>query len=149
MSSSKKNWPVKGFLQQVFVRVYRLEMQSVMLVFLAHLCDKCCPSDLLSGSTHLPPFPVWISINLYMQCVREGVWGSGPQTDKHRPFTENFFSWWHFALPSMSLIFLRYCSSPLGLLGKQLMLIRMKTERYVKIVGHWVLSMRLMSSLYW
>ncbi len=40
-----------------------------------------------------------------------GVWGSGPQTDKHLSqslVTGQFFSRWrHFALPSMSLIFLR------------------------------------------
>jgi hypothetical protein len=43
--------------------------------------------NLLSGSTLPPPlFPVLISI-LYtrIQCVREGVCGSGPQTDEHLP----------------------------------------------------------------
>ncbi len=37
-----------------------------------------------------------------------GVWGSGPQTEKHRPqrpLQINFFIWRHFALPSMSLSF--------------------------------------------
>jgi hypothetical protein len=43
-------------------------------------------------------------------CVRGGVWGSVPQTDKHlrqNPFICQFFRWRHFALPSMSLIFQR------------------------------------------
>ncbi len=34
---------------------------------------------------HLPPFPVWISTGLFIQCVKGGGGGSGPQTDKHRP----------------------------------------------------------------
>jgi hypothetical protein len=29
----------KGALRQVFIRVYRLEIQSVMLVFSTHLCE--------------------------------------------------------------------------------------------------------------
>ncbi len=39
-----------------------------------------------------------------------GVWGSGPQTDKHlpqSPFIGQFFRGRHFALPSVSFIFLR------------------------------------------
>jgi hypothetical protein len=70
---------------------------------------NCCPSNLLSGST-LPPSPLPY-VNKYTvcrQCVRGGgVWGSGPQTDKHllqSPITGRFF-----LLPSMSLIFLCNC----------------------------------------
>ncbi len=38
MSSSKKlTW--KGTLRQVFIKVYRLEIQSVMLVFSTQLCE--------------------------------------------------------------------------------------------------------------
>jgi hypothetical protein len=33
-----KNLTCKGTLRQVFIRVYRLEIQSVMLVFLTQLC---------------------------------------------------------------------------------------------------------------
>ncbi len=43
----------KGTLRQVFIRVYRLEIQSVMLVF-----STCCPSSLLSGSLSPPPLAV-------------------------------------------------------------------------------------------
>jgi hypothetical protein len=42
------------------------------------------------------------------------VWGSGPQTDKHlpqSPFTGRFLLMTHFALSSMSLIFLRLAVS--------------------------------------
>ncbi len=55
-------------------------------------------------------FPGWISI----VCTRiQYVWGGGmgfwPHAYKHLPqshFTGPFFRWQHFALPSMSLIFL-------------------------------------------
>ncbi len=48
-------------LRQVFLRVYRLEIQSVMLFFFRPSFVNCCPSNLFSGST-LSPFSVWISI---------------------------------------------------------------------------------------
>jgi hypothetical protein len=46
-----KKLTCKGTLRQVFIRVYRLEIQSVMLVY-----SNYCPSYLLSSSP--PPFPV-------------------------------------------------------------------------------------------
>ncbi len=53
----------KGTLRQVFIRVYRLEIESVMLVFSTQLRELTSPSHLLSVSTFPPyPFPVWISI---------------------------------------------------------------------------------------
>ena len=48
-----KKLTCKGTSRQVFMRVYRLEIQSVMLVFQPSL--NYCPSNLLSGSP--PPFP--------------------------------------------------------------------------------------------
>ncbi len=68
-----------------------------MLVFSTRLCELL-PSPLLSGST-LPPSPlpcvhIYYTIYTYTQCVRGGVWGSGPQIDKHlpqSPFTKQFF----------------------------------------------------------
>jgi hypothetical protein len=48
----------KGTSRQVFIRVYRLEIQSVMLVFRPSFLN-CCPSNLLSGSPPPPPsFPL-------------------------------------------------------------------------------------------
>jgi hypothetical protein len=43
----------------VFNRDYRLEIQSVMLVFLTQLCELLSLSNVLSGSfpPTLPPFP--------------------------------------------------------------------------------------------
>ncbi len=54
----------KWTLRPVFIRVYRMEIQSVMLVFSTQLCELL---------PHLSLFPVWISI-LYtrIQCVRGG-----------------------------------------------------------------------------
>ncbi len=51
----------------MFIRIYRLEMQSVMSVFRLSFVN-CCPSNLLSGS--IPPFPVWISILVYTSTHR-------------------------------------------------------------------------------
>ncbi len=45
-----KNFTCKGTLRQVFLRAYRLEIQSVMLVFSTQLCERC-PSNILSGLT--------------------------------------------------------------------------------------------------
>ncbi len=101
--TTKKNVAIwkktcKGNLRQVlFIRVYRLEIQSVMLYF-RPIFVNCCPSNLPSGST-LPPPSVWISTytvyTLHVYSVLErGVWGSGPQTDKHlpqSPFTGSLF----------------------------------------------------------
>jgi hypothetical protein len=73
-------------LQQVFIRVYRLEMQSVMLVFSAQLCEL----------VHSPPPPCVIKYTVYTFTVCKGgrVWVSGLQTDKYlpqSPFTGQFF----------------------------------------------------------
>ncbi len=52
-----KNWPITGPLRQVFIRVYRLEIQSVMLVFSTHLCELLALQPSLwfnSPPPHLP-----------------------------------------------------------------------------------------------
>jgi hypothetical protein len=57
-------------LRQVFIRVFRLEIQSVMLIFSTQNCN------LLSGSTlnPPPPFPV-LKYSIYRQFVAERGWG--------------------------------------------------------------------------
>jgi hypothetical protein len=66
MSSSKKKLTCKGTLRQVFIRVYRLAIQSDMLVFSTQFCELL---RLLSGSTLSPPLP----------CVKvQYVAGRGP-----------------------------------------------------------------------
>ncbi len=75
------------------------------------VCTVLCgrPSRLLSVWT-LPHFPGWISI-LYTRIQNVGgVWGSGLTQINTCPkvtLQVTFFRWQHFALPSMSLIFLR------------------------------------------
>ncbi len=65
-------------LNVVFTSVYRLEIQSVMLVFSTSFVN-CCPSyctSLWLALSPSPPFPVWLSI-LYkrIQCVKGGEYG--------------------------------------------------------------------------
>ncbi len=108
--SSFRKMTCEGTLRQVFIRVYRLEIQSVMLVLSTQICELCL-SPLLPSST-LPPLPVWISI-LYprIQCVRGELWGSGPNTCRKVPLQVNVFIWRHFALSSMNLIILHVTPS--------------------------------------
>ncbi len=95
----------KGTLRQVFIRVYR---QSCWYFWPSFV--NCCPFNLIFYST-LPPLPcVKYTVYTYTVCKGGEYGGSGPQTDKHlpeSPFTGQFFIWWHYALSSMSLIFLR------------------------------------------
>ena len=70
-----KKMTCKGLLRQVAIRVYRLEILSVLLVFSTQFFELLPLSRI--------------------QCVRGAeVWGSGPQTYKHlsqSPFTGQFF----------------------------------------------------------
>ncbi len=100
MLLSKKSG-LKGTLRQVFIRVYRLEINSVLLVFRRSFMNYCT-SNLLSGSTlPPPPFPVRISkytLNTYT--VRKG----GPGRYIHAAkslYRSILFRWRHFALPSL------------------------------------------------
>ncbi len=65
-----------GTLQQMFIRVYRLEVQSVMLVFSIQLCELL-PPNLLTGSTLNISLCEYIYLYTRIRCVR-GVCGSGP-----------------------------------------------------------------------
>jgi hypothetical protein len=57
----------------VFNRVYRLEIQLVMLVFSTPVVNNR-PSNLLTGSSTPLPFPVWIStmVHVFIQCIKGG-----------------------------------------------------------------------------
>jgi hypothetical protein len=70
MSSSKK-LTCKATLRQVFPRVYRLEIKSVMLVFSTQLYDLLPLSSSLW--LPLPPFPV-SKYSIIRQCVAGRVW---------------------------------------------------------------------------
>ncbi len=95
-----------------------------MLVFSTQLCDlytlPCCPSPLLSGST-LPSSPPLTyvkkyTVDKYTMCkgARHEILGLRQiNTCRKVPLQVNFFKWRHFALLSMSLIFLRVKLIPL------------------------------------
>jgi hypothetical protein len=78
---SIKKLTCEGTLRQVFIRVYRLEMQSDIIS--TQLCDLLPLSGSIS-SVPSPPFPV---VNKCVCVGGGGVWGSGPQTDEHLPLS--------------------------------------------------------------
>jgi hypothetical protein len=100
-----KKLACKGTSRQMFIRVCRLEIQSVMLVFSTQLCE------LLPLWVNSPPLSVWISIlYTHIQCVRGGYGVLGLRqinTCRKVPLQVNFVRWRHIALLSISLIFLR------------------------------------------
>ncbi len=71
--SPSKNLPCKGPLRQLFIRVNRLEIQSVMLVFSTQLVNSC-PSLWFNSPQPPHPFPVCISIlyTCYTVCKEGG-----------------------------------------------------------------------------
>ncbi len=80
----------------MFIRVYRLEVPSVMLVFSTQLCV----APLTISLVHLPPPSLceYVQLYMYIYCtVCKGGGGSIVQTDKHLPqksfFTGQFFRW--------------------------------------------------------
>ncbi len=106
-----KNWPAKGL---VFCGRYLSEFVDWRYSQSFWYFRPSWTVAPLTFSLDFPPpppsFPVWISV-LYsrIQCVRGGYGVLGLWEDKHlsqSPFTGQFFRWRHFALPSMSLIFL-------------------------------------------
>ncbi len=64
----------KGTLRQVFIRVFRLEIQSAMLVYSTQLCELLPLQPSLWFNS--PPFPVWISIlyTIHVYSVGGGGW---------------------------------------------------------------------------
>ncbi len=86
--SSSKNFTCKGTLRQVFIRVYRLEIQSVMLVFSIQFC-KLLPIYLLSGSS--PPRP---HVSKYSTVYTDSMWlgGGGGDESCWRPYSAGV---WH------------------------------------------------------
>jgi hypothetical protein len=90
-----KKFTCKGTWRQVFIRVYGLVIQSVMLVFLTQLCELL---PLLHFFWFAPPSLCEKNKYTRIQCVRVGICGviegRGPQTDKHlpqSPFTGKIF----------------------------------------------------------
>ncbi len=100
----------------MFIKVYRLERRSVMLVFSTQLCELLPLSPFLFQPPPPTTFPVWISI-LNKHILYVGVYGvlglRQINTCRKVPliFLINIFRWKQFALPSVSLIFLRLAAS--------------------------------------
>ncbi len=81
----------------MFNRVYRLEIQLAMLVFLTGFVTYCL-SNLLVGLLSPPPFPC---VNKYRGMYSDsvgglGIWGHLPQS----PFTEKYFGMTTFGIAS-------------------------------------------------
>ncbi len=85
----------KGTLRQVFITVYRLEIQSVMLLFSTQLSELL---PLLSGSTlPSPPCVNKYTVYTYTMCKRGGDMGvlglKKVNTCRKVPSQVNFFRW--------------------------------------------------------
>ncbi len=106
-----KKLTCKGTLRQVFIRVYRLEIQYVMLIFFDPALWTVAP--LSFSLVPQSPFACVNKYTVYTCTVCKGGGEHGVlglrQINTCRSI---FFRWQHFALPSMSLIFLRYWRSP-------------------------------------
>jgi hypothetical protein len=76
----------KGILRQVLSEFIDCRYSQSCWYFRPGFVN-CCPSPLLSCSTLHPPIPCVNKYIVYTYTVYkgEGVWGSGPQTDKHLP----------------------------------------------------------------
>ncbi len=97
----------------MFIRVYRLERQSVMLVFSTQLCELLPLSPFLVQLP--PPLPCVNKHTVYTYTLCGGGYGvlglRQINTCRKAPLQNTIFSWKQFALPSMSLIFLRSAAS--------------------------------------
>ncbi len=71
--SSSKHFTRNGPFWQVFIRVYRLEIQSVMLVFSTQLCELLPISNSLWFNS--PPLPCGNKYTVYTYGVGGGVMG--------------------------------------------------------------------------
>ncbi len=94
-----KKLTCKGTLWQVFIRVYKLEIQSVILVFRPLFGSPVPPS-------HLPCVNKY-TVYMYTVCKGGGVWGFGLRqinTCRKVPLQVKSFRWQHFALVSTNTI---------------------------------------------
>jgi hypothetical protein len=90
----------------VFIRVYRLEIQSVMLVFSTRLCELLTLSPSL-WFIFPPPFPVSkYTVYTYTVCKGgdKGFFLIQINTCRKVPFQVNFFRSRHFDLPYLPTV---------------------------------------------
>jgi hypothetical protein len=92
--SHLKKLTCKGPMRQVFIRVYRLEIQKVMLLFSTQFWS-CCPSNLLWFSSPPPSLREKVYCKYTrIQCVRGGYEVLGLRqinTCRKVPLQVNFF----------------------------------------------------------
>jgi hypothetical protein len=96
----------KGTLRQVFIRVYRLELANFLRTF-SHV--GIFDQAVWSGLSPVAPLPFSL---VQLSTPSPGYGGVLGFTQIKKtcckvPLQVNFFRWRHFALPSMSLIFVR------------------------------------------
>ncbi len=100
-----------SFAVLVSIKVYRLEIQSVMLYFRPSFV-KCCPSNLLVEPPPPSPLPCVNKYTVYTYTVLGGevmgFWALKQVNTCRKVHVHiNFFRWRHFVLSSVILIFLR------------------------------------------
>ncbi len=113
-TSSSKKLTCKWTLRQVFIRVYRLEIQSVMLVFSTQLCELSCLGGvgrcwvlletIFCRSFTLCFWPDSEPTKLLDRPKQKNRWGEGLRqvnTCRKVPLQVNFFRWRHSALVSI------------------------------------------------
>ncbi len=137
MLSSKK-FTCKGTLRQVFIRVYRLVIQSQVGIFYPAVWTVVPLTFSLVSS---PPLSLPCVNNYTIQCVRGGGgmesyrrW-EGPQTDIHLsqvPLRVIIFRWRHLALVSIYLI------SPWGCPKWKHQIGTWTTEKGPKVIINWL-----------
>ncbi len=92
-----KIWPVQRLCGRCFIRVHRLEIQSVMVGIFEPALWVVGPLTLSLVQLSPPPPLHYVkkyTVYTYTVCKGRGIWVSGPQTDKHlpqSPFTGQFF----------------------------------------------------------
>jgi hypothetical protein len=91
MSSSKKNWPEKGFCGRCLSRFIDWSYSQSCWYFRPRFVN-CCPSNLLSSSTLPPPSCVKSIPHTRIQCVRGGGLGLRQiKTCRKVPFQAIFY----------------------------------------------------------
>ena len=107
-----KQFTCKGSLRKVFSWIYRMESVSQVLYIEGHFVIL----DLAFSQVHLSPLstihcanynPVHTYTVQHSTVYKMEGGGWYGVLSRKVPWKGNYYIWWHFALPSMSLVFLR------------------------------------------
>jgi hypothetical protein len=106
-----KKWPVKGLYGRCLSEIIDWRCWYVGIFDQALWTVAPLPFSLVQLSPSSLSFVnKYCILYAHILCVRGGVWGSGPQTEKQppqSPLADQFFRRRHFAMFPISLIFLR------------------------------------------